>query len=190
MVQSLAAQSLKAGTSLEEARQTFDRRIKALGRAHQLLSRQKWEGADLGEVARAVVEVGGDPARFAVAGPLVRLTPQMALALSMALFELTTNAVKYGALSNATGTVEIVWQVTDEAEAPRLQIVWRERGGPPVTSPTRRGFGTRMIEDNLAHALGGEVHLAFEPGGLSCTINAALPVVDEPRTKDSGPGAK
>ena len=96
----------------------------------------------------------------------------MALALAMALQELTTNAVKYGALSNATGEVNITWDI---AEGDRLLLCWAESGGPSVISPTKRGFGTRLIERGLAEELNGEVKLDFAPFGLICSIEASLP---------------
>jgi two-component sensor histidine kinase len=98
----------------------------------------------------------------------------MALALSMAVHELATNAAKYGALSLPTGQVSISWTVTPGE--PRLLVLsWRERGGPPVALPTRRGFGTRLIERSLAQELSGEVDLAYVPTGVVCTIKAPLP---------------
>jgi two-component sensor histidine kinase len=103
----------------------------------------------------------------------------MALALAMALQELATNAIKYGALSAEAGTVEIGWSVTDEAGLPRLHLRWEERGGPPVAAPTRRGFGSRLIERSLAQDLGGSVTLAFHPDGLTCTLEAPIAALDD-----------
>jgi two-component sensor histidine kinase len=103
----------------------------------------------------------------------------MALALAMALQELATNAVKYGALSNEAGEVEIAWALDDRR---RLALVWTERGGPAVTPPSRRGFGSRLIERSLASDLGGHVALHFEPEGVVCTIEAPLP---EPSASDA-----
>jgi len=92
----------------------------------------------------------------------------------MVLQELATNAVKYGALSREAGNVEIRWTSTTSEER-RLHLTWEERGGPPVTPPKRRGFGTRLIERSLAQDLNGRVVIAFEPTGLICTVDAALP---------------
>jgi two-component sensor histidine kinase len=117
--------------------------------------------------------------RFHIHGPQVRLPPRMALALAMALQELATNAIKYGALSAEAGTVEIGWSVTDEAGLPRLHLRWEERGGPPVAAPTRRGFGSRLIERSLAQDLGGSVTLAFDPDGLTCTLEAPIAALEE-----------
>ena len=117
------------------------------------------------------------PPRFVLSGPPVRLSPRMALSLSMALHELATNAVKYGALSSLSGQVRIAWSVTPPAAPgghPRLSLTWTETGGPPVAAPTRRGFGSRLIERGLASELAGEAHIAFEPGGVVCRIEAGL----------------
>ena len=92
----------------------------------------------------------------------------------MALQELGTNAVKYGALSNETGRVKIGWSILRQAGGPRLEMIWQETGGPPVVEPSRRGFGTRLIERSLAQELHGDVNIAFMPSGVVCTINAPL----------------
>jgi two-component sensor histidine kinase len=154
----------------------FQNRLFALARAHDILTRDNWEGAELREIVGEVVEPycrqsGG---RCDIDGPRVRLTPSMALALSMAVHELATNAAKYGSLSVPTGHVSISW-TTMPGEPRRLALVWRERGGPPVAPPTRRGFGTRLIERSLAQELAGDVSLAYVPTGVVCTIKAPLP---------------
>ena len=107
-------------------------------------------------------------------GPQVRLSPRMALALAMALQELATNAVKYGALSNTTGEIRIVWNVDANTSPARLHLQWEETGGPPVEVPTRRGFGTRLIERSLAHELDGDVRIDFARAGVTCTVDAPL----------------
>ena len=117
----------------------------------------------------------GDTRFKVTAGPDIRLSPKTALAIAMALHELSTNALKYGALSIPGGCVDLSWAVCGEGAAPRFFMEWRERDGPPVTPPKRAGFGTRLIERGLASELGGNVRLAYEPGGLVCTIEAPLP---------------
>jgi two-component sensor histidine kinase len=97
----------------------------------------------------------------------------MALAVAMALQELATNAVKYGALSNAEGEVRIAWSADGNPER-RLRLNWSETNGPPVEVPRRRGFGTRLIERSLAHDLGGQVQVRFEATGLVCTVEASI----------------
>jgi PAS domain S-box-containing protein len=154
-VQSIASQTLRNAETAEEARSALESRLLALSRAHDVLTRENWEGANLHEiVAQAVAPYssrGED--RLHLTGEPVRLPPRMALALAMALQELATNAVKYGALSNETGQVRIAWRDGDD----RLHLTWTEQGGPAVTPPSRRGFGTRLIERSLASDLDGEV---------------------------------
>jgi two-component sensor histidine kinase len=107
-------------------------------------------------------------------GPDLRLPARAAVSLSLALHELCTNAVKYGALSNETGRIQVTWDVID-GRGDRLCLVWQEQGGPPVHPPQARGFGSRMIERALAAELGGKVELHFLPEGLRCVIEAPLP---------------
>jgi two-component sensor histidine kinase len=95
--------------------------------------------------------------------------------MTLAMHELSANAVKYGAWSNDRGVVTVAWQRMEEDGAPRLHLEWREEGGPPVTPPERRGFGSRLIERGLAGELNGQVALWFDPAGLRCTVEAPLP---------------
>ncbi|MDQ4135944.1 MAG: PAS domain-containing protein [Pseudomonadota bacterium] len=175
-VQSVASQSLRGARSPEEARAALESRLLALSRAHDVLTRENWESAGLKEiVTQAMLPFTSTRAgRVHTSGPDVRLPPRTALAIAMALQELATNAVKYGALSREAGNVEIRWTATTSEER-RLHLTWEERGGPPVTPPKRRGFGTRLIERSLAQDLNGRVVIAFEPTGLICTVDAALP---------------
>jgi two-component sensor histidine kinase len=118
---------------------------------------------------RAHQNVGADV--FAMEGPQVRVAPRTALSLAMALHELATNAAKYGALSRPEGRVSIRWDIGPE---PRVALEWREAGGPPVTPPARRGFGSRLIEEGLARELGAMAVMEFAPSGLVCRMSAAL----------------
>jgi len=171
-VQSIAVQTLRGAESPAEAREALLGRITALAAAHDILTREQWDGAGVGEVAHGVLDaLTGARERLRVSGPVVRLDAKMALSLSMAFYELGSNALKYGALSGAHGQVTLAWTV----EANELRVTWTEQGGPPVTQPTRRGFGSRLLERGLAAELEGEVRLSFDPGGLICTIRAALP---------------
>ena len=175
-VQSISAQTLRTAETTADARDAVETRLLALSRAHDVLTRENWEGASLNEVVAQAVEpyraVGDN--RLHAAGPDVRLTPRMALALSMALQELATNAVKYGALSNASGTVDIAWTVQNGVAPPRLNLRWTEREGPPVAAPRRRGFGSRLIERSLAQDLNGTVQIDFAPEGVQCVVDAPL----------------
>jgi two-component sensor histidine kinase len=175
-VQSIAAQTLRNAPTTENAREAFESRLMALSRAHDVLTRENWEGAGLRQIIEQALEPYANRRedRLHLAGRDIRLAPRMALALAMALQELATNAVKYGALSNGTGEIEIAWKVDRKADPPRLRLRWRERGGPPVAPPGRKGFGSRLIERSLAQDLDGEVRMDFASGGVLCTIDAPL----------------
>jgi PAS domain S-box-containing protein len=175
-VQSIAAQTLRNAPSTQEAKEALEGRLFALSRAHDVLTRESWEGADLYDIAAQAVEPystqGED--RLHMNGPHVRLPPRMALALAMAFQELATNAVKYGALSVPGGEIRITWAVDPLGSDKDLHLRWEERGGPPVEPPARRGFGTRLIERSLAQDLGGDVRIEFAPNGVVCTVVAPL----------------
>ncbi|WP_165185199.1 PAS domain-containing sensor histidine kinase [Caulobacter soli] len=173
-IQAIAAQTFHAARSLPQAQEAFSARIVALAEAHDLLTRENWEGADLLDLLGRLEALHGGAGRFTTEGGSVRLSPRMALSLSMALHELATNAVKYGALSSLEGQVRIAWTVIPGGAHPRLVLTWTETGGPPVSPPTRRGFGSRLIERGLAAELSGEAHIEFHPGGVVCRIEAGL----------------
>jgi two-component sensor histidine kinase/PAS domain-containing protein len=179
-VQSIAMQSLRGldGEEALAARAAFEARLLALARAHDVLTRESWEGAELktvvGDAIRPLEAGDGQESRFVVSGPRLRLAPRLALSIAMALHELGTNAVKYGALSKEGGRVTITWTVQRRPEL-SLSLRWTESGGPPVSPPTRRGFGSRLIERSLARELAGKVELLYEPDGVVCTIDAPVP---------------
>jgi PAS domain S-box-containing protein len=170
-VQSIASQSLRSAVTADQARADIESRLLALSRAHDVLTREGWDGASLTEIVTQAVEPfrGRAEGRFRIRGADLRLSPRRALALAMALQELATNAVKYGALSNETGEVAIAWGL----HGPQLlRLVWTESGGPRVEAPGRRGFGSRLIERSLASDLGGGARLQFHAAGVVCTIEA------------------
>jgi len=175
-VQSIATQTLRNAETTAQAYEGLETRLLALSRAHDVLTRESWEGADLVEVvAQAIAPYrASDGSRFRIEGQSVRINPRMSLAIAMALQELATNAVKYGALSTAAGTIEVVWSVSNGATPPRLNLRWGEAGGPPVRAPKRRGFGSRLIERNLARDLDGTVEIAFAETGVVCTVDAPI----------------
>ena len=176
-VQAIAFQTLRGEASLAEARARFEARLMALSGAHDLLTEENWGGASLERVVNDAIEhLAGEAGRFAVEGEPLRLAPRAALALTMALHELGTNAAKYGALSVDGGRVSIDWTRSGD----RLRLHWRETGGPPVVPPTRRGFGSRLIERGLAADLGGAASLHFDPAGLRCDIEASLAAIRAP----------
>ncbi|KMO31728.1 histidine kinase [Methylobacterium variabile] len=179
-VQSIAMQSLRGldgpavdAATIDAAKAAFEARLIALARVHDVLTRESWEGAELADVVKdalAPLDAPGAQPRFAVRGPAVRLPPRIALSIAMALHELATNAVKYGALSVPAGQVALTWGVAEG----RLSLRWQERGGPSVVPPTRTGFGSRLIERSLARELDGTVSLSFPREGVICTIVAPL----------------
>jgi PAS domain S-box-containing protein len=174
-VQSLARQTFKEEAARSQAPKVFESRLLALSGAHDILTRENWEGAELSSVLSKAIEPfvqeGWD--RVELEGPAVRIAPRVALSLSMAVHELATNAVKYGALSVPEGRVHIEWTLA-QSEPAHLVLHWLERGGPPVVLPVRRGFGTRLIERSLAQELSGKVHLTFGRDGLECVVSAPL----------------
>src|SRR5262249_9861765 len=174
-VQSFAVQTLRTAPTLADGRRAFEARLIALSKGHDVLTRENWQGAGLHEVvAEALAAYVGDAQnpRIAFAGPEVRMRPKTALASSMALHELATNAVKHGALSSQTGRVSLQWIIAGEPRT--LQVEWIETGGPPVVAPRKRGFGSRLVELGLAQDLGGCVRLEFAPDGVRCAIEAPL----------------
>lgn len=170
IVQSIARQTLKNGGGHDKL-DDFEMRLGNLARTHDLLMRDDMIGGTL----RAIVEeaaapyLGGASDRFSAAGPHVVVEPRAAVAIAMALHELATNAAKYGALSDASGHVEVSWEWIPGAQR-QLRICWIETGGPAVTPPARHGFGSRLIERILAHELNGSATLDFRAGGVVCEI--------------------
>jgi PAS domain S-box-containing protein len=171
VVQGIAHQTFKQ--SDRERRALFEGRLQALSAAHSILTRARWESAPLEHVVRDTIRI--EPTRenrIAVCGENVLLPAKQALAIGLAVHELFTNAVKYGALSNETGRIEIDWRLASPAR--RLNFSWKETGGPPVASPTRQGFGTLRLNQMLVDDLDSEVSLDFDPKGVSCSIAFAL----------------
>jgi two-component sensor histidine kinase len=143
--------------------------LAALSATDDLILATQGQGASLRDIVSA--ELGPyEASRIAIEGPIVLLSPQLAMTMALLVHELATNSAKYGALSLATGKVTICWSLCDT----RLNLEWRERGGPIVTAPTKRGFGTRLLSGALDQ-FGGTVETTFEPTGLICKLSAALP---------------
>ena len=172
-VQSIASHTLRGAD--RAVRRTLDARLMALASAHDVLTREGWEGANLADViAGALAPYGGvEGDQFKVGGPPLRLQPRAAVAVAMGLHELATNALKYGALSVDGGQVKIQWAIIHDTVS-RLQMSWSERGGPPVFLPIPLGFGTRLIERSLAQDLGGTAQIIFAPEGIICLLDAPL----------------
>ncbi|MBV9509079.1 MAG: PAS domain-containing protein, partial [Caulobacteraceae bacterium] len=178
MTQAIAAQTFRSAENLAQAQADFLARILALALANDLLTGERWVGVSLqGVIEQALKPHWPDAGRCSIQGPPLQLSPKTALALSMAMHELATNAHKHGAWSSGAGQVDVAWTLDKAAEgAEQLHLQWRESGGPPVAPPLRRGFGSRLIERGLAGEMGGEVTMAFEPDGLVCRIDAPLTV--------------
>ena len=176
-VQSIAMQTLRTTDQPPQFEQAFRGRISALAGTHELLTEASWEGASLVDiVSRALAPhtTGADGERVRIEGPSVMLGPTAAVTLHMALHELATNAAKFGALSSGNGRVEVSWRVVREGGSKAVEIDWRESGGPAVTQPLRRGFGSRLIEQGLARQLKADVRLDFSTEGVACHIRVAL----------------
>jgi PAS domain S-box-containing protein len=173
-VQAIAMQTLRR-TPAEE-RDAFVTRLQALAKAHDLLSLKSWDSAPLRDVVGAALgafqEVHRE--RFQIEGPAeVWLNANRALLLAMALHELATNAVKYGALSNSDGRIHIAWELSKADGANRLRLIWRERGGPAVEAPKHKGFGSTLIERAVQAGL-GPTRLEFDPLGLTFSVDVPL----------------
>ena len=147
-------------------------RIQALSRAHTVLAQSRWQGADLGGLVEEELAPfrTGDSSQISLQGPRVLLQPTPAQTLALALHELATNATKYGALSCATGTVKLAWEV----KAGTLSIHWTEAGGPTASKPASKGFGTRLILASIEGQLGGEAKFDWHPDGLTCILSVPL----------------
>ncbi len=172
-VHAITSQSLRNADNLEEGRLAVESRLVALGRAHDLLLQANWASAKLTDVIHAAIAPfdNDNVQRFVIQEIAVEVGPGAILPLTMSLNELCTNAVKYGALSNATGRIGIAPAVDEPAQ--RFTLTWTEMGGPVVQEPTRRSFGTRLI-NRLADQLHGEVRLRYEPAGLVYELDAPL----------------
>jgi two-component sensor histidine kinase len=175
-VQSIASQTLRNAPDVNHASSAIESRLIALSQVHNVLTDRSWADVGLHDIVAQAVEPyrsrGED--RIHVQGPPIQVPPRMALALAMALQELVTNAVKYGALSNGLGHIRVHWNLIGANVPDRLRLIWEEMGGPPVHEPARRGFGTRLIERSLAHDLNGDVRIEFAPTGVRCSVDAPL----------------
>ena len=181
-VQGIATQTLTRSEIPTDVRETLTSRLMALARAHDVLTNEKWAGADIHEMAEAAAAPyrGMDSSPFKLNGPRMNVPPNTAIALALVFHELATNAAKYGALSIPGGEVRLTWSAAPSTEGRLLQLTWREIGGPPVSPPQRTGFGTRLIRRGLAAELGGAIELDYQPAGLVCTIEAVVAPAAEP----------
>ncbi|MDH2327809.1 CheR family methyltransferase [Cereibacter sp. SYSU M97828] len=170
VVQSICRQTLRTTPDPEGFTEAFSQRLAALARAHGLLTQDHWGGSDLRELATSVLDsFAHGTRRIRMDGPALRVPPNASISLAMALHELATNAMKYGALSTPSGKIALSWMQDDRG----LHVAWNETGGPAVIPPTRKGFGGRMLA-SVARELGGELELDFAPQGVNCRISFPL----------------
>ena len=170
-VMSIINQTFRRSSDVKEIRDAIEARVFALSRSHDLLNSRDWKNTGLHDIVDAALEPfevsNGDVKRIVIDGDNINVPPKMTLALGIALHELATNAVKYGALSNETGSVSITWSL----EGDYLNMRWQEKNGPPVNPPSRKGFGSQVIERGLVHELQGTVNLDYPADGAVCRIS-------------------
>lgn len=176
-VQSIAWQTFRDGD--REALERFNGRLATLSKAHNILTQEAWHKAPLREVVRVALEPFSTE-QIAVEGPDCDVHPKVAVTLSMVLYELATNAIKHGSLTVPEGRVSLEWSCMPKGDAIGLSMVWEERGGPPVVVPERRGFGSRLIERQLAMEFGGSTRLDFRINGVRCTLELNMPRNPDP----------
>jgi PAS domain S-box-containing protein len=178
-VQSIAWQALRNSSDPEVVRESIESRLFALSCSHDLLTRESWGGAGLLDLVNEALKPfgvsNGRAGRIEIGGENIRVSPKAALALGIAFHELATNALKYGALSNASGSIEIKWSIEPHTEGDRLVLHWQEKDGPSVTPPPRKGFGSRVLERGLVLELDARVALEYRPGGVVCAIDMPAP---------------
>jgi PAS domain S-box-containing protein len=165
VIQAMARHTLRTASSPQAFATAFEGRLQAMSTSHNLLTVSQWEGAELSELIREQLApsiVGAD--RLRLSGPSLKLPPGIATSLGLVLHELSTNAVKYGALSVPAGRIDISWTVEGTGRDRRLRLDWRESGGPTVTPPREKGFGSTLIENS------GKVTQRFEADGLRCSV--------------------
>jgi two-component sensor histidine kinase len=172
-VSAIASQSLRTATSIEHGQQAIESRLKALGRAHDLLMQVRWSSASLAHIVQGATEPydSKGEGRISIQGADLRIVSGAVIALAMTLNELCTNTTKFGALSVPTGHVEIAWTIDPNNE--RLHLTWTEKGGPAVQAPTRRSFGTRLI-DTLGKQLNGTVEMTYDSKGFIYALDVPL----------------
>ena len=176
-VSAIASQTFR-NTDIDTGRTVFNERLRALAKAHDLLNDTRWTEASMVQVISSTIAVFPSD-QISISGPPIWLSPRMALALALAVNELGTNALKYGALSTPAGSVTIAWSLSDPGPAGDSTLTWRwvEEGGPAVAPPTRRGFGTFLVETMFANDFEGSVQLSYHPEGMECVLTAPTPEI-------------
>ncbi|WP_348984694.1 sensor histidine kinase [Devosia sp. J2-20] len=183
-VQSIVGQSLRSADVSPDVASTITQRLQALAGAHDVLTDRGWAQARLADIvasATAPFDSGGST-RIHAGGDEVEVSSRAATAIALAMHELATNAVKYGALSSDTGDVTINWTI----DGGKFELVWTESGGPPVASPTRRGFGSRMIERVLSASIQGNAEIDYRAAGIVAVLRTDLEHLIEPTSAERG----
>ena len=177
-VLSIAALTRRRSKDIDDFTDSLTARIRALSATHDLLSQSDWSYAALGDIVRSELApyMDGEATHVVMSGPDIKLAPNDAMSLGLAIHELATNAAKYGALSTTSGRIHVHWALLSPELA---EISWREEGGPPVIEPTKRGFGRDLIEKIVAHELKSEVDLRFKPGGVECKLKVPVRAAKE-----------
>ncbi len=177
IVHAIVSQTLRKVSNFDDAREALSSRILALAKAQDILFERTIESASLAAIVQsaAVLLPEGPDTRLIVSGPEIEVGPKATFSIALMMHELTTNAMKYGALSTPDGKVTVDWDlVATRDREPSLELLWREIGGPKVAPPTRRGFGTQLIERALADATGATITMDYQPSGLECRLIAPL----------------
>jgi PAS domain S-box-containing protein len=171
VVQAMAQQTGRTAHTYDEFQKRFGQRLQGLAASHDILVLQDWQGAPLTDLVRDQLAPFVETARIDVSGPDILISPKAAEAIGLALHELATNAVKYGALSNSSGRITISWGFENQGTAAQeLRLSWVERGGPAITPPSHKGFGYRVFERFVTHALNGKMTMNFPPDGLNWNL--------------------
>jgi two-component sensor histidine kinase len=174
VVGAIASQTLR-GHSTDAAFEAFQNRLVALGKAHDILTSASQPAASIRDVVEnALAPHNPGTRRISISGPHIIAGSKQALSLWLAIHELATNAIKYGALSDDRGRIDISWRETPDGDTPIFHFVWREREGPPVVKPLKKGFGSELIEGGLAWDFGARVDVSYEPSGFICRLTAPM----------------
>lgn len=170
MIQAIANQTIRGGAEIDAVKEAFTARLNTMASAQDILTQTAWARASLKYLVAESLKGHGDLSRFRIEGPAVELSSKTALAMALALHELATNATKYGALSQDDGRIDVTWSVLEG----EFNFEWRESGGPPVEPPSRRGFGSRMIERALAGYFSGTAGMDYQPAGVVFSLRGPI----------------
>ena len=182
--QSIAARTLTGTRTTDEARDVLIGRLQSLGHAHELLTETSWRGADLREIVRAVLS--GFSERIRASGPAISLSPSGVQTFALIVHELSTNAAKYGALSNGEGEVQLTWGLGENGSGRYMDFAWEEKGGPPVQPASHEGFGLSLIIAMGSNAT-SRPEIDFAPEGFSCRIRVPLETITPTKYDHSSP---